>query len=59
LKRKITLTKEKKIKRMRTKKKTMHYKRKITWRVKLKRKITLTKEKNQKNEDKKKKNNAL
>jgi len=32
----------------------MHYKRKITWRVKLKRKITLTK-KNQKNEDKKKK----
>jgi hypothetical protein len=33
----------------------MHYKRKITWRVKLKRKITLTKEKNQKNEDKKKK----
>jgi hypothetical protein len=34
---------------MRTKKKkTMHYKRKITWRVKLKRKITLTKEKKSK-----------
>jgi hypothetical protein len=58
LKRKVTF--KKKNQKNEDKKKTMHYKRKITWRVKLKRKINFNKRKKIKRmRTKKKKNNAL